>query len=91
MADDPKTDNTGARAKPKQKDKGTVVHSAFGEKMNGHLSDIADGDDVRRKARAAPTDDGKARPGQKDKGKVVTTAFGEKMSGGLADIADGDD
>jgi len=91
MAEDPKTDNNGARAKPKQKDKGTVVHSAFGEKMNGHLSDIADGDDVRRKARAAPVDDGKARPGQKDKGKVVTTAFGQKMSGGLADIADGDD
>lgn len=91
MADDPKTENNAARAKPNQKDKGTVVHSAFGEKMTGHLSDIADGDDVRRRARAAPVDDGKARPGQKDKGKVVTTAFGEKMSGGLADIADGDD
>jgi len=91
MADDPKTDNNGPRAKANQKDKGTVVHSAFGEKMTGHLSDIADGDDVRRKARPAPVDDGKARPGQKDKGKVVTGAFGEKLSGGIADIADGDD
>ena len=93
MADapeDPKT-NDGPRARPNQKDKGTVVHSAFGEKMDGHLSDIADGDDVRRRARAAKADDGKAHPGQTDKGKVVTTAFGEKMSGGLADIADGDD
>ena len=86
MADE----TTGPRAKPKQKDKGTVVHTAFGEPMSGHLSDIADGDDAR-KTRAASADDGKAHPGQKDKGKVVTTAFGEKMSGGLADIADGDD
>jgi len=87
MADAPEDPKN--TAKPNQKDKGTVVHSAFGEKMTGHLSDIADGDDVRKKARAAH--DGKARPGQVDKGKVVTTAFGEKMSGGLADIADGDD
>ena len=79
------------RAKPNQKDKGTIVHSAFGEKMNGHLSDIADGDDARKKAKAAKVDDGKAHPHQKDKGKVVTTAFGEKMSGALSDIADGDD
>jgi len=89
MADAPEDPKN--KAKPNQKDKGTVVHSAFGEKMTGHLSDIADGDDVRRKARAAPADDGKAHPHQKDKGKVVTTAFGEKMSGGLADITDGDD
>ncbi len=87
MADAPEDPKN--KAKPNQKDKGTVVEGAFGEKMTGHLSDIADGDDARRKTRAAP--DGKARPGQVDKGKVVTTAFGEKMSGGLADIADGDD
>lgn len=87
MADAPEEPKN--KAKPKQKDKGTVVHTAFGEKMTGHLSDIADGDDVRKKAPAAH--DGKARPHQIDKGKVVTTAFGEKMSGGLADIADGDD
>jgi hypothetical protein len=37
--------NDGPRAKPHQKDKGTVVNTAFGEKMTGHLSDIADGDD----------------------------------------------
>lgn len=78
------------RAKPNQKDKGTVVHTAFGEPLTGHLADIADGDDAR-KTKAAKVDDGKAHPHQKDKGKVVTTAFGEKMSGGLADIADGDD
>jgi hypothetical protein len=88
MADAPEDPKN--KAKPNQKDKGTVVHSAFGEKMDGHLSDIADGDD-RRKTKAAKVDDGKAHPRQKDKGKVVTTAFGEKMSGGLADIADGDD
>jgi hypothetical protein len=87
MADAPEDPKNQAR--PNQKDKGTVVHTAFGQKMTGHLSDIADGDDVRKKARAAH--DGKARPKQIDKGKVVTTAFGEKMSGGLADIADGDD
>jgi hypothetical protein len=89
MADAPQDPHN--KAKPNQKDKGTVVHSAFGEKMTGHLSDIADGDDVRKRAKAAQVDDGKAHPRQKDKGKVVTTAFGEKMSGGLADIADGDD
>jgi hypothetical protein len=88
MADAPEDPKN--KAKPNQKDKGTVVHTAFGEKMSGHLSDIADGDDARN-ARTAPVDDGKAHPHQKDKGKVVTTAFGEKMSGGLADIADGDD
>jgi hypothetical protein len=88
MADAPEDPKN--KAKPHQKDKGTVVHSAFGQKMDGHLSDIADGDD-RRKTKAAKVDDGKAHPHQKDKGKVVTTAFGEKMSGGLADIADGDD
>jgi hypothetical protein len=88
MADAPEDPKN--KAKPNQKDKGTVVHSAFGEKMDGHLSDIADGDD-RRKTKAAKVDDGKAHPRQKDKGKVVTTAFGEKMSGGLSDIADGDD
>jgi hypothetical protein len=88
MADAPEDPKN--KAKPNQKDKGTVVHSAFGEKMDGHLSDIADGDD-RRKTKAAKADDGKAHPRQKDKGKVVTTAFGEKMSGGLSDIADGDD
>lgn len=92
MADtpeDPKT-NDGPQARPNQKDKGTVVNSAFGEKMDGHLSDIADGDD-RRRTKAAKVDDGKAHPGQVDKGKVVNTAFGEKMSGGIADITDGDD
>jgi hypothetical protein len=83
--------NDGPRARPNQKDKGTVVNTAFGEKMTGHLSDIADGDDAKARVRAAPADDGKAHPGQKDKGKVVNTAFGEKMSGGIADIADGDD
>lgn len=88
MADAPEDPKN--KAKPKQKDKGTVVHSAFGQKMDGHLSDIADGDD-RRKTKAVKVDDGKAHPHQKDKGKVVTTAFGERMSGGLADIADGDD
>jgi hypothetical protein len=90
MAEDPKNDDAN-RARPNQKDKGTVVHTAFGEKMDGHLSDIADGDDARRGAKAAKADDGKAHPGQIDKGKVVTTAFGEKMSGGLSDITDGDD
>ena len=81
--------NDGARAKPNQKDKGTVVQTAFGEKMHGHLSDIADGDDVRKNA--AKPDDGKAHPGQTDKGKTVTTAFGQPMSGHLSDSADGDD
>ncbi len=85
MADE----NDGPRAKPNQKDKGTVVHTAFGEKMTGHLSDIADGDDAR--AKTAKPDDGKAHPHQKDKGKTVTTAFGQPMSGHLSDIADGDD
>jgi hypothetical protein len=85
MADE----TTGPKAKPNQKDKGTVVHTAFGEKMHGHLSDIADGDDVRN-PKGKP-DDGKAHPGAKDKGKTVTTAFGEPMSGHLSDIADGDD
>jgi hypothetical protein len=86
MADE----TNGPRAKPQQKDKGTVVHSAFGEKMDGHLSDITDGDDARRKVQASKAD-GKAHPGQIDKGKVVNTAFGEKMSGHLSDITDGDD
>jgi hypothetical protein len=90
MAEDPKS-NDGPRAKPNQKDKGTVVNTAFGQKMDGHLSDIADGDDARRGAKAAKPDDGKAHPGQKDKGKVVTSAFGEKMSGHLSDITDGDE
>lgn len=93
MADTPEDPNTndGPRARPHQKDKGTVVNTAFGEKMTGHLSDIADGDDVRAGARAAPVDDGKAHPRQKDKGKIVSTAFGEKFDGGISDIADGDD
>jgi hypothetical protein len=89
MAEDPKS-NDGPRAKPNQKDKGTVVHSAFGEKMDGHVSDITDGDDARKKTQAQKAD-GKAHPGQIDKGKVVTSAFGEKMSGHLSDITDGDD
>ena len=80
--------NDGPRAKPKQTDKGTIVHTAFGQKMDGHLSDIADGDGTRKRVKA---DDGKAHPGQKDKGKTVTSAFGEKMGGHLSDIADGDD
>ncbi len=84
MADE----TNGPRAKPNQKDKGTIVHTAFGEKMDGHLSDIADGDNDGRRAKP---DDGKAHPGQKDKGKVVTSAFGEKMSGHLSDITDGDE
>ncbi len=86
MADE----TTGPRAKPKQKDKGTVVHTAFGQKMDGHLSDIADGDDSHKKTQAQKSE-GKAHPGQKDKGKIVTSAFGEKMGGHLSDIADGDD
>jgi hypothetical protein len=32
-------------ARPNHKDKGTVVTTAFGEKMSGALADIADGDD----------------------------------------------
>ena len=32
-------------ARPHHKDKGTVVTTAFGEKMSGGLADIADGDD----------------------------------------------
>ena len=32
-------------ARPRHKDKGTVVTTAFGEKMSGGLADIADGDD----------------------------------------------
>ena len=65
MADE----TTGPRAKPNQKDKGTVVHSAFGEKMDGHLSDITDGDDARRRVKAAKVDDGKAHPGQRTRAR----------------------
>ena len=83
--------NDGPRARPNQKDKGTVVQTAFGEKMTGHLSDIADGDDAKARVAPAQVDDGKAHPHQKDKGKIVTTAFGEKFDGHLSDIADGDD
>ncbi len=32
------------KARPGHKDKGTVVTTAFGEKMSGGLADIADGD-----------------------------------------------
>ena len=35
---------TEIRARPGHKDKGTVVTTAFGEKMSGGLADIADGD-----------------------------------------------
>jgi len=55
MADtpeDPKTDEAAADpsanegpARPRQKDKGTVVKTAFGERMSGGVADIADGDD----------------------------------------------
>ena len=54
MADPTPTDAEGAepsteredeiRARPGHKDKGTVVTTAFGEKMSGGLADIADGD-----------------------------------------------
>ena len=47
MADapeDPKTSD-GPRAHPHQKDKGKVVSTAFGEKFDGGIADIADGDD----------------------------------------------
>jgi hypothetical protein len=33
------------RAQPHHKDKGTIVETAFGEKMSGGVADIADGDD----------------------------------------------
>jgi len=33
------------QARPNQKDKGKVVHTAFGEPMSGGIADIADGDD----------------------------------------------
>jgi hypothetical protein len=49
MADapeDPKTTEEEAhKAQPHHKDKGTVVQTAFGEKMSGGIADIADGDD----------------------------------------------
>ncbi len=32
------------KARPGHKDKGTIVTTAFGEKMSGGLADIADGD-----------------------------------------------
>lgn len=89
MADTPeKSDDVLNTARPHQIDKGHVVKTAFGEKFDGAIADIADGDDARDGAPDAP--DGKAHPHQKDKGKVVTTAFGEKFDGGISDIADGD-
>ena len=52
MADnDPKTNEPtpeskdGEKARPRQKDKGKVVTTAFGEPMSGGIADIADGDD----------------------------------------------
>ncbi len=51
MADENKDDETPKpqpdlkQAHPHQKDKGTVVHTAFGEPMSGGVADIADGDD----------------------------------------------
>ena len=51
MADEPKDpppvteDDEHKTAKPGQKDKGTVVRTAFGEPMSGGVADIADGDD----------------------------------------------
>jgi hypothetical protein len=55
MADTPEDPKTGApeadqsanegQARPHQKDKGTVVKTAFGERMSGGVADIADGDD----------------------------------------------
>ena len=32
-------------AQPHHKDKGTIVKTAFGERMSGGVADIADGDD----------------------------------------------
>ena len=55
MADAPEDPKN--KAKPNQKDKGTVVHTAFGQKMSGHLSDIADGDDPKAKIRLTATAD----------------------------------
>jgi hypothetical protein len=45
--DNPKTteDDETPTAQPHHKDKGTVVKTAFGEKMSGGIADIADGDD----------------------------------------------
>jgi hypothetical protein len=41
-----KQDEKGdGRAHPHQKDKGTVVKTAFDEPMSGGVADIADGDD----------------------------------------------
>lgn len=50
MADTPKEPTTSEddetpTAQPHHKDKGTVVKTAFGEKMSGGIADIADGDD----------------------------------------------
>jgi hypothetical protein len=39
------TDENEGHARPRQKDKGTVVRTAFGERMSGGVADIADGDD----------------------------------------------
>ena len=54
MADENKDDETPKpqngdlkTAHPHQKDKGTVVRTAFGEPMSGGVADIADGDDER--------------------------------------------
>jgi hypothetical protein len=54
MADENKDDETPKpqngdlkQAHPHQKDKGTVVRTAFGEPMSGGVADIADGDDER--------------------------------------------
>ncbi len=54
MADPTPTDAEGPKpsteredeikARPGHKDKGTIVTTAFGEKMSGGLADIADGD-----------------------------------------------
>lgn len=45
--EDPKTteDEDAPTAQHHHKDKGTVVKTAFGEKMSGGVADIADGDD----------------------------------------------
>ena len=41
----PAAGQTHHHAHPHHKDKGTIVETAFGEKMSGGVADIADGDD----------------------------------------------
>ena len=44
-ADPPADPQDIPQAHPHHKDKGTVVKTAFGEKISGGIADIADGDD----------------------------------------------